>query len=126
MAQNSRGPVILVVEDEPFVRMVAVDVLLEHGMIVLEAGCVEEALEVIQAEGRIDLLFTDINMPGDLNGLDLAAIAHRQQPDLKLIVTSGGRNMTADDVPDHGVFIPKPYDTRSLTQLVEAKLSAPR
>lgn len=126
MAESSSRIVILVVEDEPFVRMIAVDILIEHGMIVFEAGCVEEALKVIQAEGRIDLLFTDINMPGDLDGLDLAEIAHRQQPDLELIVTSGGMNMTDDKIPDHGVFIPKPYDTRALTQLVKAKLSAPR
>jgi CheY-like chemotaxis protein len=126
MDVTSHRVVILVVEDEPFVRMMAVDALIEHGMTVLEADCVEEALEVIQAEARIDLLFTDINMPGDLDGLDLAEIAHRRQPDLKLIVTSGGMNVAADDIPDHGVFIPKPYDTRALAQMVEAKLSAPR
>ncbi len=124
MAEEPRRFVILVVEDEPLVRMIAVDVLVDHGMIVLEASCVEEALEIIQAEGRIDLLFTDINMPGDLDGLDLAAIAHRQQPDLKLIVTSGGVKLTDADVPDHGVFIPKPYDTRELAQLVEDRLSS--
>ena len=126
MVENTPRAVVLVVEDEPFVRMVAVDVLIEHGMIVLEAGCAEEALALIEAEDRVDLLFTDINMPGELDGLDLAAIAHRQRPDLKLIVTSGGRNMQADDVPDHGVFIPKPYDARVLTEVVEAKLSAAR
>lgn len=124
MVENSCRLVILVVEDEPFVRMIAVDVLIEHGMIVLEADCVEEALAVIQATGRIDLLFTDINMPGDLDGLDLAVIAHRQQPDLKLIITSGGQNVAAADIPNHGVFIPKPYDPRALTRLVDAKLAA--
>ena len=65
-------------------------------------------------------------MPGDLSGLDLAEIAHRRQPDLKLIVTSGGRNVAAADVPDHGVFIPKPYEMKQLTRLVEAKLAASR
>lgn len=124
MVENFRQVVVLVVEDEPFVRMMAVDVLVEHGLFVLAADCVEETLEVIEAEGRIDLLFTDINMPGDLDGLDLAAIAHRRQPDLKLIVTSGGRKLNDDDIPDHGVFIPKPYDTRALTRVVQAKLSA--
>lgn len=97
--------IILVVEDEPFIRMVAVDVLATEGRVVLEAGCVEEALAVIDAEARIDLLFTDINMPGELDGLDLAEIVYRRQPDLKLVVTSGGQNLADDEIPDHGVFI---------------------
>ena len=126
MADNHPGAVILVVEDEPFVRMTAVDVLVDRGMIVLEAGCAAEALALIEADDRVDLLFTDINMPGEMDGLDLATIAHRRRPGLKLIVTSGGRAMGADDMPDHGAFIAKPYDTRTLTRLVEAKLSAAR
>lgn len=124
MTQPYHRTVILVVEDEPFIRMVAVDLLAEQGRVILEAGCVEEALAIIEAQGRIDLLFTDINMPGKLNGLDLAAIAHRQQPDLKLIVTSGAKKLAGDEIPDHGVFISKPYSTRDLTQLVESKLAA--
>ena len=58
MIENSGGTVTLVVEDEPFVRMIAVDVLVEQGMLFLEAGNVEEALGVIRANERIDLLFT--------------------------------------------------------------------
>lgn len=124
MVEHSLQVVILVVEDEPFVRMIAVDVLVDHGMVVLEADCAEEALAVIRTGQHIDLLFTDINMPGDLDGLDLATIAHNERPDLKLIVTSGGRAMNVDDIPDHGVFIAKPYATRALTQMVDAKLAA--
>lgn len=124
MVEHPPQVVILVVEDEPFVRMIATDVLVDHGMVVLEAGCGEDALAVIRTGQHIDLLFTDINMPGDVDGIELAAIAHRERPDLKLIVTSGGRNMTVDEIPDHGVFIAKPYATRALTQLVDAKLAA--
>lgn len=81
-------------------------------------------MSVIAGEGRIDLLFTDINMPGELDGLDLAAIVRRQQPDVKLIVTSGAQKLADDEIPDHGQFISKPYSTRDLTHLVEAKLAA--
>jgi CheY-like chemotaxis protein len=126
MAVTLPRVVILVVEDEPFVRMVAADLLAVEERVILEAGCVEEALAVIEAEGRIDLLFTDINMPGELDGLDLAAIAHRQQPDVKLIVTSGATKLADDQIPAHGIFISKPYSTRDLTHLVEAKLAASR
>ena len=124
MANNPHDIVILVVEDEPFIRMVAADVLAEQGRTVLEADCAEGALAVIEAEGRVDLLFTDINMPGDLDGLELAALAHDRQPDLKLIVTSGAQKMSEDDIPDHGTFIPKPYSSQDLTRLVAAKLMA--
>jgi CheY-like chemotaxis protein len=124
MAQQLHHDIILVVEDEPFVRMIAVDLLAEQGRIILEAGNAEEALEILDAEDRIDLLFTDINMPGELDGLDLAKIAYRRQPDLKLIVTSGAKRLTSDEIPDDGAFIPKPYSTQTLTRLVQSKLSA--
>jgi CheY-like chemotaxis protein len=118
--------VILIVEDEPLIRMIAVDLLVEHGMVVFEAGCVEEALTMLRADDRIDLLFTDINMPGDLNGLDLAAIAHRQKPSMKLIITSGGQYLAPDQIPDHGTFIAKPYTPRALTQAIDAQLAVAR
>jgi CheY-like chemotaxis protein len=123
MTRTPHHSVILVVEDEPFIRMVAVDLLAEEGRVILEAGSAEEALEVMAAEGHIDLLFTDINMPGELDGLDLAEIAFRQQPDIHLIVTSGAKKLSDEELPDHGVFIAKPYATATLTRLVEEKLA---
>ena len=122
MAVNSPRAVILVVEDEPFIRMLAVDLLAETGRIILEADCVEEALAIIDAEDRIDLLFTDINMPGELDGLDLATILYRKQPDVELVITSGARKFADDEMPDHGVFISKPYTARTLTQTIAEKL----
>ena len=65
-------------------------------------------------------------MPGDLDGIDLATIALRRQHDLKLIVTSGAKSMTDEDIPDHGIFISKPYSTRTLSRMVDEKLVAPR
>lgn len=124
MAQDPQQAVILVVEDEPLVRMIAVDVLIDNGMRVIEADCAEEALAVLRTGQHIDLLFTDINMPGDLDGIELATIAQCERPELKLIVTSGGRNLSVADVPDHGVFIAKPYATSALAHLVDAKLAA--
>ena len=97
--------------------------MVEHGTTVLEADCAEDALAV-QTGQHIDLLFTDNNMPGDLDGLDLVQIAYEARPELKLIVTSGGRAMSVAKIPDHGVFIAKPYDTRALTEMVDAKLAA--
>jgi CheY-like chemotaxis protein len=123
MAANLDRTIILVVEDELFVRMVAADLLAEDDRVVLEASCAEEALAVIDAQDRIDLLFTDVNMPGEMNGLDLAAVAHRRQPHMKLIVTSGAKQMADDEIPDHGIFISKPYPARILVELVQTKLA---
>jgi len=63
---------VLVVEDEMFIRMVAVDTLEDRGYVILEAGDAREALEVLEQTPGISLIFTDINMPGDIDGLDLA------------------------------------------------------
>ena len=65
-------PSVLVVEDEMFIRMVAVDTLEDCGYVILEAGDAREALEVLEQTPGISLIFTDINMPGDIDGLDLA------------------------------------------------------
>lgn len=101
--------------------MVAVDLLEESGRTVIEARCAEEAPEVLRTADHVDLLFTDIDMPGDLDGLDLAAIAYRRRPGLKLIVTSGGNTTRDDQLPDHGRFISKPDTPGALARLVEAE-----
>jgi CheY-like chemotaxis protein len=123
MIKQPSRTVILVVEDELFVRMAAVDDLAADGRTILEADCADEALAIIEAEGQVDLLFTDINMPGKLNGLDLAAIVFERQPGTKLIVTSGAQKLADSELPDHGVFISKPYSTHDLRQLVQSKLA---
>jgi CheY-like chemotaxis protein len=126
MSAQASDTVILIVEDELFVRMVAADALAEHGFTIIEADCAEEALEALDAHERVDLLFTDVNMPGEMDGIALAAVASARRPDVKLIVTSGARRLDAHEIPDHSIFISKPYDTRQLTNVIEAKLNAPR
>lgn len=104
MAVVSSRVVILVVEDEPFIRMMAVYLLAETGRVILEADCVEEALAIISGEDRIDLLSTDINMSGEQDGLDLAKIMYRRQSDVELIITSAASNLEDNELPDHSVF----------------------
>lgn len=66
-------PVVLVVQDEGFVRMVAVDILLDEGFMVLEVATADEAWPLLERRSDIDVLFTDVNMPGHMDGLTLAA-----------------------------------------------------
>ena len=113
---------VLVVEDEPFVRMVAADALTERGIMAWEAGDAGEALHVLAEHPNIGLVFTDVNMPGDMDGLGLAHEVSRRRPDVTLIVTSGAVNVSDAELPDHGTFLAKPYPTDRLVQIVERQL----
>jgi DNA-binding NtrC family response regulator len=113
---------VLVVEDEPLVRMVAADALADEGIMAWEAADAEEALHVLEKRPRIGLVFTDVDMPGDMNGLGLAHEVSVRRPDVSLIVTSGAVTVREEDLPDHGSFLPKPYPTEHLVSIVARKL----
>ena len=110
------------VEDEPLTRMVAADAMAERGIMAWEAADAEEALTLLKDHPRIGLLFTDVDMPGRMNGLELAQEVSISHPDVGLIVTSGAFRMADKDLPDHGTFLPKPYPTAKLAKLVRQKL----
>ncbi|MEG3126073.1 hypothetical protein [Sphingomonas sp. GB1N7] len=76
-------------------------------------------LDVVGASGRTDLA---VKIDAQPLLIDLAAIVFAQQPDIKLIVTSGAKTFADSELPDHGVFLSKPYTGRSLSQLVQQKL----
>lgn len=101
--------VVLVVEDDPIVRMGAVAIAGETADKVYEAENAEAAIVVLEANSDVTLLFTDIDMPGAIDGLQLAEVVHRRWPIIRLIVTSGRVALNDDQVPDDGVFIGKPY-----------------
>jgi DNA-binding NtrC family response regulator len=116
---------VLVVEDEPLIRMVAADALADRGIMAWEAGDANEALSVLDEHPHIGLVFTDVNMPGDMNGLDLAHEVNLRRPEVSLIVTSGAVSVGDEELPDHGTFLPKPYPTERLVSIVIRKLDAP-
>ena len=116
---------VLVVEDEPLVRMVAADALADGGIMAWEAADAAEALTVLAEHPAIGLVFTDVNMPGEMDGLSLAHEVHQRRPDVGLIVTSGAVSVANEDLPDSGTFLSKPYPTGKLVQIVEEKLDGP-
>jgi len=124
--KKHRPPEILIVEDESLTRMNAVDALTEAGLRTCEAGNAHDALEVLDDNPNVDLLFTDINMPGKMDGLSLAEKVHEDWPDMELIVTSGAQAMDDVDLPDNGTFLRKPYFTDRLIQIVRKKLGPGR
>jgi CheY-like chemotaxis protein len=104
---------VLVVEDEALVRMDIADQLMADGYEVFEAANADEAVAILEAESSITILFTDIDMPGSMDGLKLAAV-HGRWP-VKIVVTSGHRLVEVTDIPDGSVFYAKPYQHDVIT-----------
>lgn len=107
-------PVVLVVEDEPLLRMLAVDLVEEAGLESREAAGASEAIKILEACPQVRVVFTDIDMPGDLNGLELAAIVRERRPRTSIILTSGKPLPRGADIPDGGVFFAKPYSAEAI------------
>lgn len=101
--------VVLVVEDEPLVRLAIADHLADDGFEVFEAGNADEAIEILQANPAIQIMFTDIDMPGSMDGLRLSAAVRDRWPPVRIIVTSGHRVVEITDLPDGSMFFSKPY-----------------
>ena len=119
------GEVVLIVEDDPGVREMAIESLIELGYGILTAASGPEALEVIRGGARIDILFSDIVMPGGMNGVELSVEAHRIRPDIRILLTSGyaAGALTGDDVPEGLNVIAKPYRLEDLSQKLQQVLS---
>lgn len=103
------APVILVVEDEPLLRLSAVLFLKEEGFEALEARDAEAAIGLLERRSDVTLVFTDVDMGEGKDGLWLAAQVHDTWPPIRIIITSGHRHVGAEMLPDGAVFIPKPY-----------------
>ena len=118
-----RPTVVLVVDDEPLVRMLGVEVLEDAGFAVVEAGDAAEALDKLRSHPDVRVLFTDVNMPGELNGLELARLVHERRPDIRLLVASGQVRPTPAEVPDGGQFLPKPWNGEEVVDRIKAMLA---
>jgi len=105
---------ILVVEDEALIRMVSADVLADAGFRVLEAQNADEAIAILKSADHVEMVFTDIRMPGRMDGLELATFVHAHWPDVRLLVTSGHCVLADSEIPDGGRFVSKPYDLHGL------------
>lgn len=111
---------VLVVEDDVLVRFHAVTLLEEAGFGTLEAANADEAIALLEVRKDIRIVFTDIDMPGSMDGLRLAhAIRHRWPP-VELILTSGQAGIREEDLPERGHFLGKPYGGPELVETMRA------
>ena len=126
MAEGDKTHSILVVEDESLVRLAIADYLRECGFQVLEAATGIEAFNVLASHAAIDLVFSDIDMPGSMDGFGLARWIRAHRPGMKIILTSGMAEATVEaaDLCDGGSLISKPYFELSLVERISRLLAA--
>lgn len=108
---------VLIVDDEFLIRMVLADTLFDEGYDVVEAGNVLEAVAIL-GQRKIDVVITDIDMPGGLSGLDLARMITSTHSNVPVIVSSGRHRLQTDELPGDIVFIAKPYQLDVMTATV--------
>lgn len=118
----SPSDVVLVVEDEPIVRLDAIDMLTAAGFRVIDAANADEAISILEKRRDIRVVVTDIQMPGSMDGLKLAATIRDRWPPIALIVTSGRCFVRQTDLPERGRFLPKPYSGTRLVEAIHAAL----
>jgi two-component system, response regulator PdtaR len=115
MASN-QAPIILVVEDEPLLRIDTIDMVEDEGFNTLEASNSQAALVILEQHPEISVLCTDIDMPGEMDGLALAQEVRRRWPEIAIVVVSGYRRPAEGEMPDPGRFVPKPYVKAAIIQ----------
>jgi two-component sensor histidine kinase len=112
--QTPVTPKVLVVEDEMMLRMRAVDIVEDAGFTPIEAVNADEALAILESRSDIELLFTDIQMPGSMDGLKLAYAVHERWPSIKIILVSGKLTLTEAEKPIHSRFFGKPLEVKQM------------
>lgn len=117
MIPQEKRAVILIVEDELLIRLNAVEMIEEAGFEVVEAASADEAIAIL--EGRLDItvVFTDIQMPGSMDGLKLAAAVRARRPPIMIVATSGRVKLAPGDLPEGGRFLSKPYSIAEITKI---------
>ncbi len=108
MSASSR-PAVLIAEDDELLRMLTADVAEEAGFAAFEAGNADDAMAILESRSDVTLLLTDIDMPGSMDGLELAHAVHNRWPHLGIIIVSGQVDLAEHDLPPRSCFIAKPY-----------------
>jgi CheY-like chemotaxis protein len=104
-----KRPVVLVVEDDLLVRVVAVAIVGDAGFEAVEAASADQAIKILEARDDIRVVFTDINMPGSMDGLKFAAAVRGRWPPIEFIVTTGRTHPGVNAMPERSHFLMKPY-----------------
>ena len=110
---------VLVVEDDFLNRLHAVNLVEDAGYIAVEASNADEAITILETRKAIRIVFTDIDMPGSMDGLKLAHAIRERWPPIELILTSGHFHLSDDEIPERGRFFPKPYRDQEIISALQ-------
>lgn len=124
MPDTNFKPAILVVEDDTLIRMLGVDLLEEAGFEVWEAANADDAVAILSDHSDVRLLFSDVDMPGSMNGMDLARLVHERWPHIRLLITSGHHRLSDAAIPDDGEFVGKPWTADGLVGKIREMLNS--
>jgi CheY-like chemotaxis protein len=108
--------IVLIVEDEVFLRLAAAQIAEDAGFEVIEAANADEAIEILRSRSDIRVVFTDIQMPGSMDGVKLANVICNRWPPIAIIVTSGRLKPEPGELPGEACFLSKPYEAALLTE----------
>ena len=121
----SRGdPVILIVEDEFLLRLDSAETIGNAGFEVVQAANADEAIAILKSRPDIRVVFTDIQMPGSMDGLKLARFIRGRWPPIKIVATSGFVSVGKDDLPEGSRFLPKPYRPEQIVSALRELIAA--
>jgi len=121
-AEQMAAAVVLIVEDEALIRLSAADILEGAGFVVVEASNADAAIEILESRLGIRIVFTDIDMPGSMDGVKLAAAVRSRWPPMRIIMTSG-KTAPGSQLPSRSLFFPKPYSADEILAGVRELLS---
>ena len=113
---------ILLVEDEALIRLAASEMLRDAGFDVVKASSAAEAMIALSAHSDVDMLFSDVELPGGPDGLTLAQTVNEKYPAVAILLTSGRTRPGSAELPPGGRFVAKPYDEREVISLLRRKL----
>jgi len=122
-AYSDRREVVLVVEDESLIRASAVDMVEQAGFEAIAASNADEAIRILESRNDIRAVFTDVQMPGSIDGLKLAQVVKNRWPPVALIVTSGRMTVPESELPNGGRFLGKPYRPSELETMLREVLA---
>jgi CheY-like chemotaxis protein len=113
-SEAQRPCAVLVVEDDAILRLHALDIVEEAGFTALEAKNADEAITILESRSDIAVLFTDINMPGSMDGLKLAHAVRNRWPPIKIVVVSGQVELEQNALPPDSRFFGKPFEAEKM------------
>lgn len=122
---NNGRNVVLVVEDDAIIRMAAMELVLSAGYEADEAGDADEAIRILELRSDIDLVFTDVQMPGTMDGIKLSHCIRDRWPPVKLIVASGKVILEESSLPGGSSCFAKPYSESAIVDAMARMLSRP-